>query len=175
MGIDSCIEFEEITNGMSMNDLAYDLACRVSQGLDHPCITTRDYHNRYVVNVWMRYYGTGYERGDWPTIRSILYYLHNKVRGLRYFGDSWDYEDAQEDILKLIEENDIHWANNPQTYRREWFNGEELPEGCIRPLDKYGKPMTRSGWGHMYASFYSPATGDRMEWRNGLWVNNDKK
>ncbi|WP_443750532.1 hypothetical protein [Asticcacaulis solisilvae] len=42
------------------------------------------------VHLWSRYYGPGYERGNWPTIRALVEFLESAVAGCQvwYGGDS---------------------------------------------------------------------------------------
>lgn len=192
MGVDVKIEF--FYSGDDINELAYDLARRVPYGVfkehQHPCVGRLcDWLTEYSkewepveppemmrVDLWSSWFGPGYERGEWPHIRSILDYLlhHDDVRHLWYYGDSCDRSEEWLVTSEMIAELDEHYRSGFWTYRWDLHHSiwptTRRPE---TPIDAYGHPMKRNGWGNDFAVFYSPATGERREWRDGEWVTKD--
>lgn len=163
MGIDARIQFDapKLTTKEVMVDMAYDLACRIDGFDQHPCITWSEYDNRYEVEYWSRYWGPGYERGDWPKLRAILdTLLWNQDVSEVYYGG--DHEDTVGRFTRDdLEDLDQHFATGEHTYRsHEWLT---VPDTITRPTDVYGKPMRCSGGGQKVRFFYSPATGERVE------------
>lgn len=66
--------------------------------------------DRIEVNTGMRYYGPGYERGDWPTIAGAILCLRAALPlGCRVFygGDTTD--DGPEATDELLAEYGLHW------------------------------------------------------------------
>lgn len=169
MGVDACIQFSSLRDA-DLNTVAFELAKWTTgdQFYKHPCIEFDDEDDCYKVLTWSRHYGPGYERGDWPTLRGILLWLMSRVDGVEYAADTdHDYRPA----ALVIAENDNHWLQEGYPYRwDEWHIGGGLPVGCERPIDAYGQPMHRHGWGGDYAAFHSLASSETRVWRDGAWV-----
>lgn len=179
MGVDAQIRFTALRGDDELNDVAYDLArwCGADQFYAHPCIEYRESGDweeaGYYVQLWSRHYGVNYERGSWPLLRSILVWLDAHVVNTEYADDSSDNWRA---AAFVIAENDHHWLTEGYPYRwNEWSKDDPLPPGCERPVDAYGKPMQRFGWGNGYASFSSPGDGTERRWRDGAWVKEEVK
>lgn len=189
MGVDLEIQFEFDGDAVALNELAYDLSRRVNPSFfhKHPCLVTEtEYASEWDdsepsdegvarVLTWARWWGPGYERGDWPEQRAVLSFLM-AAQAAGKIGTIWcypDYTDRADDVIWTVErmaESDTHFATGHWGYRWDaWgstspLSGEFSPEV---PLDSYGKPMRRSGWGANYAKYYSPADGKAIEFRNG--------
>lgn len=70
-----------------------------------------------VFNTWQRYYGSGYERGDWPTIRAQIDYMRATFqRPVYYHGDSDWYGEHEpltaDDVFRL----DLLWRQVGAAY-----------------------------------------------------------
>lgn len=80
------------------------------------------------LNTGWRYYGPGYERGDWPAIREVGDWFATVIGGrgeVRYGGDTADEWDALTPWPEVRRENDAHWeryGNEPYAaaFRRQW-------------------------------------------------------
>lgn len=73
------------------------------------------------VNHWWRYYGVGYERGDWPDIKRLGDWLAvelGELAELRYGGDSDDSWEALRPWGKIRDQLQAHWdAHGNEPYR----------------------------------------------------------
>ncbi len=74
-----------------------------------------------IVNTFMRYYGPGYERGDWLIIRGICEFLEHSIPfgQVRYGGDSSDHHPL---FSSIKNENNNHWLK----YGYEPYRGYTL-------------------------------------------------
>ena len=175
MGIDSILRFKETKNDESINDLAYRLAKQIGHDAfyEHPCISTSyDYEESgwYNVRLWSKYYGPGYERGNWPTLRGMLIFLDANTVGAEYGPDTSEFTRP---VGEVIIENDAHWLEVGYPYHWEdWHTGTSIVDA---PLDKYGKLMVQKGWGGNFALFRSAATGEELEYKNGVWTDRKAK
>lgn len=89
----------------------------------------------YEVHLWSRYYGPGYERGDWPAIRSIIEFFHHNYAGLAvwYGGDSSGVCAELADADLLAEMNAHYYSNGHRPYHGAFgsFRGTP-PHVCPR-------------------------------------------
>ncbi len=162
MGLDADIAFN-LLPGVDPLDVGHDLARRVGPDFfpQHPCLTAPEWRAGYDFEIQpnTRYWRPGYERGDWPRLRMLLTCLLTRegVYDLRYGSDCEEYLPLF--TAEHLAELDEHALHGEWTYR--WsasrFGGDGEP-----PLDCYGKPMVRYGWGGGPALYRSPASGEEM-------------
>ena len=169
MGLDATIKFRFEGNDEELNDLAYDLARRVgaSSFYRHPCLR-RDPADVIDVDIYQRYFGPGYERGHWPTIRSCIVVLlaQDDVHDLKYHADTYHgddemrypYDPFDDEHMRVLDE---HYARG---YWRYKWGGERSPTDMS---DVYGRPMKRFGYGGKYAAYVSVASGEKVELTDG--------
>jgi hypothetical protein len=78
-------------------------------------------HNRIVFKTMQRYYGIGYERGDWVRLSGLINILRQISGGkVYYYGDNQDepnYEFTRADQDKL----DKYWADYQDHPYRDFF------------------------------------------------------
>lgn len=84
------------------------------------------------VHLWTRYYGKGYERGSWPTIRGVAEYLEHAFPGatVYYGGDSSGVCATPFDEAARKELNDhyLTFGHSPyRGYRAPWDGGKSYP------------------------------------------------
>lgn len=109
-------------------------------------------HTVLRVRLWSRYYGPGYERGDFPFLYALARYMERKYFATVYYGgdvgdsiELWD-SDGQEEFLEHFSK----FGHSP--YRTYSFQPEEHHFG--HPFCEYcQEPMNRFGWGRSYASY----------------------
>lgn len=72
---------------------------------------TRDGRSWLVLNTWQRFYGPGYERGDWPTIRRQIDYMRETFdRPVFYHGDHYWFGEVVEPITDAeLRDLDVLW------------------------------------------------------------------
>lgn len=101
--------FDFETNGRRYPDFGWD------EYTDEPTLSVRTLH---------RYYGIGYERGDWPFIRRMGDWLalHLGERAeLRYGGDCDDGWDELRPWAEVRSELDAHWQRYQKEPYRAYF------------------------------------------------------
>ena len=163
MGVDLDISFTWAGPQAELNDFAYDFARRIGPDwfYEHPCLDERN--GRQIVKTWSRWFGPGYERGNWPKIRAAVTFLnqHPKVIDLVAQPDTFMDDDIEPtDIAGFIAQGDEVFYRGHWDYR--WSRG--LTSGVdVTPTDAYGKPMICYGGSGSGAFFYSPATGEKTE------------
>ncbi|MBO6550991.1 MAG: hypothetical protein JJ964_15425 [Rhizobiales bacterium] len=69
-----------------------------------------------------RYYGPGYQRGNWPLICGCLMRLFacEKIEAIWYFGDSYNWHDENEAPLKIddvLEISRMYMTDGDRPYR----------------------------------------------------------
>mgnify|MGYP003575341058 CR=1 FL=1 len=116
------------------------------------------------VNLTTRYYGPGYERGNFPLVYALGAFLERVVPGsVWYGGDSDDclrpFGDFARTLLLL------HAAKNGRRPYVSHFDRDE-PRDSKPSCARCGQVMTRCGWGMDYARF-SCACGDEVVARGG--------
>ena len=89
------------------------LAARLNEAMDSVDYTVSDDTEgeipRYELITPWRYYGPGYERGPWPTIRAVMVWLMRNTNGTVLYGS--DADDTQTHFgLYELDKMDAHWA-----------------------------------------------------------------
>jgi len=149
----------------------------------HGAITLREIYHEDVddynadpfqvnVGVFSRYYGPGYERGDWAFLRMVILWMKaNMPEGsvIYYGGDSDDgCEEVNERLIAEIDE--CFFKTGRQNYHmNRHVEGEDV-HGC--PLCKVAMPQY--GFGGGYQSFQCLGCGYKLSTKdNGLtWKEN---
>lgn len=87
--------------------------------------TDSDYPGIYEVKLWSRYYGPGYERGDFTTLYMLFQFLRARGYTVYYGGDSSDDLDLMDDAKckELLE----HWAKTTATHFSIFSWNQKLP------------------------------------------------
>lgn len=158
MGIDARIEFKE--SRIPINDLSFELGMRVgSNWFSDPIIRYIKYNEVYSVDTTQRWWGPGYERGYWPAILATLEICMVHTTGLRYYGDTCDYEDAIDLTENEIERLHTHFLTGDHTYRKHNYFAKDMKP----PVDKYGHDMVCNGGGGNKTFWYSLASNEKLE------------
>ena len=122
---------------------------------------TRDDCNEcWNLNSFMRYYGVGYERGDWPVISALVRYVIKAVGDggdVYYFGDSHGGINGLEPTtLASLDEIDDHWV---KVGHKPYLVLEDK-----RPCPDCNEPMWRSGWAGEKGEMYSCCMCEYSDW-----------
>lgn len=101
------------------------------------------------VRLWSRYYGEGYERGDWPTIRAAAEFLEQAIEGAEiwYGGDSSGVCIEPFGATRRAELNRHFLTHGHDPYRGSFgsiFAGRQPPQVCDFCG---GRPMHNTGGG----------------------------
>jgi hypothetical protein len=65
------------------------------------------------VNLWGRYYGPDYERGSWPTLRAIIFFLSETIpNGQVWYGGDSSGMCAERADSVFMAKMDRHWVNH---------------------------------------------------------------
>lgn len=124
---------------------------------DGPTIVADDDEQFIRVNLWGRYYGRGYERGNWPELCMIMQWLERRIPGSEvwYGGDSSGVCLEHFDADKRREVTN-HWIDHGrEPYTRHSTDGLLIKargwagtESPICPVDKV--PMIATGGSRDY-------------------------
>jgi len=137
---------------------------------DGPEINPRKGETFVKVNLWTRYYGPGYERGNFRLIHDVAEVLETIFRDgvVWYGGDSSGVCAEKFDAPARAALRD-HWlkfghepysrGKNPFMAKGETDDGPDCRR-CKVPTHRYG-------WGGNYAAFFCEC-GERVEVRNGV-------
>lgn len=111
------------------------------------------------VNLYTRYYGRGYERGDWPFIYSVARWLEARIPDAKvwYGGDSsgvlaYPLDDATKDELWTLF---CGVGHEPYTH---FFGRQAKRPNC----DFCGAPMVEYYWGRPTVGFSCHGCGHRL-------------
>lgn len=118
-------------------------------------------------NLYHRYYGKGYERGDWPKLRACIFWLSTRISDCEvwYGGDSSGFcaEHANGAFLAAM---DNHWVFNA---RRPYVRYESPYKGMFGAMPKDGivppvcelceVPMAEMGGSRDYSFFWCDGCG----------------
>lgn len=81
------------------------------------------------VNLFGRYYGPGYERGNWPNLRACIFWLKTKLpKGEVWYGGDSGGECAQHASDAFLADMDRHWVNHA---RRPYVRHENPYKGMF--------------------------------------------
>jgi predicted RNA-binding Zn-ribbon protein involved in translation (DUF1610 family) len=121
--------------------------------------------NLVKVNLWTRYYGPDYERGEGLKICGVMLYLllRPDVAGVWYGGDSGGVSGMKFNQVQVIDLLN-HWAiHGHHPYEKEFdVGGSQKNPKCSYCL----LAMIRNGYGERYASFYCAGCGEYVTYRN---------
>lgn len=133
---------------------------RVVYHQDGPTIVAHDDEQFIKASLMGRYYGPGYERGDWPALRAVITWLAHRIPtgSVWYGGDSCGMcvSEMTPDAIKAIDE---HWfVNGRRPYvrhdssllrmRGRGFAGTEAPicDLCHVPMAECGGSKEFDFW-----------------------------
>lgn len=114
------------------------------------------------VNLWTRYYGEGYERGNFPLIKTLAEYFEKKIEGCKvYYGGDSSGVCAELFDKKRRESMFEHFVD--RGHKEYHFNTAQGPECefCEHPMIQYG-------WGGGYEAFRCAGCGYKYEVREGV-------
>jgi hypothetical protein len=120
---------------------------------DGPTIVPEEWETFLKVNIWQRYYGEGYERGDLPFIIAVADYLERKIpnSSIWYGGDSSGVcaEPFGKGRRKELFDYFVKFGHKP--YQRGFKMGDQATD----PECSFCKePMIYYGWGRDGTLFY---------------------
>lgn len=135
------------------------------------------------VSTMSRYYGPGYERGDWPRIAATLIWMTHNLPGVTYYGGD-NCDDLLEATPGFIQEMFDYWSTSGHIPYR--FTGPvpnysfSIKENHPYPWPVCGlcdEQMSQCGFGTNYANFVCLGCGYTRKTRdNGAtWLENDKE
>lgn len=119
------------------------------------------------VNLYGRYYGKGYERGDWPKLRACIFWLSTRIPNCEvwYGGDSSGIC-AEHATPLFMADLDQHWVANA---RRPYVRYESphkgmfgrMPKDDIEPpvCELCEVPMAEQGGSRDYSFFWCDGCG----------------
>lgn len=176
MGLDAQLYFTT-TRKVSKEELA-DLNYRFKEAVsfgwgDFPIEEknfTRNGLPYYEVCSLSRYYGEGYERGDFPEIYMTFQWIKGNFENavIYYGGDTYDDKDSFETpILDEYEEESLieHWVKNGGLpYRHREPENPALRKECPKHL---GKIMDQYMWGGNAAGIICQACKHKEETHDG--------
>lgn len=93
------------------------------------------------VNLMGRYYGKGYERGDWPSLRACIYWLAVRIpQGEVWYGGDSGGCCAEHASVQFLNDMDMHWALHT---RRPYVRYESKFKGMFgsMPMDSVDPPI----------------------------------
>jgi hypothetical protein len=118
------------------------------------------------VNLWLRYYGEGYERGPLHRIVMVAEWLERNIPG----GEVWYGGDSSGVLAKPFgpktrSELMGHWATHGHSPYAE-FDLDCECNPATPHCDMCDHPMRRYGWGGTYAAYYCPGCGEDIHTRD---------
>jgi len=101
---------------------------------DGPEIIARDGEQFLEVNLFSRYYGPGYKRGDWLRLRGIIEWLRRRfpTGSVWYGGDSSGVCASEMDDEALKEIDDVFYASGRYGYTHPKYRGQDGDVTCPR-------------------------------------------
>lgn len=163
MGVDAVMSVDPACHldAPALRRLSYELVAAIGPGpfwLDR----VRDRHALEFdkagfidVNLAGRYYGEGYERGNWPDYGAIMRFFRLRLPGCTiYYGGDSDPDEppafTEADESRMWQ----HWATVQGRPYRDGFSSLN-DDGIETPSCEFCRvPMVRNGWGGGFASFY---------------------
>lgn len=104
-------------------------------------------------NLWSRYYGEGYERGDWQTIINTALWLEQNIGGEVWYGGDSSGIEATPFGKKERDAMTRHaLSESGKDYFKAFSHGEAYPTPEPCGLCVKGRGMTRFGWGANYVA-----------------------
>lgn len=119
------------------------------------------------VNLYGRYYGPNYERGDWPSLRACIYWLSVRLPQAQvwYGGDSSGMC-VQHATTQFLADMDMHWAlhtRRPYVRYKNNFKGlfGAMPMDNVEPpiCQLCEVPMADGGGSRDYGFFWCDGCG----------------
>ena len=126
-----------------------------------------DPHFYYKIGSSSRYYGRGYERGDWPTISYAITWLRFNFPDseILYGGDCYDIEEYPVFTLKDQQEMDIHWCKNEHLpYRDRGNDHNRVCPNCNKICTQYMWGSQKAGVNCLGCEFTEETTDDGITW-----------
>lgn len=111
---------------------------------DGPTIYAEDGEQFIEVHLWSRYYGPGYERGDWPTIRAVVEFGMLQGWEAWYGGDSSGVLTEKMDEVGLRELNELFLKSGHRPYQTGFG---ALSRGASCECPRCLEPMYNVGGG----------------------------
>jgi hypothetical protein len=126
-------------------------------------------HHAYQTNLWSRYFGPDYPRGDWAFLTALIDFLRYHVKGsdIWYLSDS-DYT-GKEYHNRPFTTEDQHKMNEFFFEGQIYSLSDREPDGLI--CDFCEKPMILNCWGGNYKIFNCPGCGQKIK-RDTINLNN---
>jgi len=143
-----------------------DFAAKVVWTQDGEPIVAEDDEQFVKVSLRGRYYGPGYERGSWPTLRAIIFFLTEAVpQGQVWYGGDSSGMCAEHASPTFMAKMDRHWVNNA---RRPYVRYESklklgLPKDSIEPpiCELCEVPMADCGGSRDFTFYWCDGCGQK--------------
>lgn len=133
---------------------------------DGPSIQAKENEFFLSVNLWSRYYGVGYERGDLIGLISVAEWIERNIPDSTVFygGDSsgvcaepWNKEEREKLLSHFMGEHGRDYYSSFGTLDRSSYS----PPGCANCVPE--RSQRRHGWGGEFAAYYCPGCGKSQE------------
>lgn len=178
MGMDAIIEFKYSPTKHDLVDLSY----RMKEALFHthifyekeePAFSPVEEYDEATesfvsneeflsVNTWQRWYGPGYERGDWPSLSmAIRWLLINVGPDVYYYSDYAERRPENTITFSDLAELDGHWAHVGGLPYRGYLNKSSVRSDEETGSDCCGFPTEARSWGPDGVGYYCPSCGKR--------------
>ena len=120
---------------------------------------------RFRVSLGGRFYGPGYERGNWPLYMNLRRWFLTKLPGCKVFYGGDTSEWIPEFTHEMEAEFWQHFANvQHHPYNKHPHDGDGLDNRRCEFCDEL---MERNGWGPCYAAFHCDGCGIAEETKDG--------
>lgn len=144
--------------------LSPEFANKVVWTQDGDEIVAADDEQFIKVNLYGRFYGKGYERGDWPRLRACIFWLQTKIAGAEvwYGGDSSGCCAERADA-GFLHDLDLHWvmhARRPYVRHDSGFKLGMPKDSIVPPVcNLCDVPMAECGGSRDFSFFWCDGCG----------------
>lgn len=136
-----------------INEQQHALKAMKTWEQDGPTIRPQPGEQLIKVNLWSRYYGPGYERGDWPAIRGVIcwFWANHPSCETWYGGDSSGVRAARvgPEELTVLDQHYYTHGHRPYVGGFQGLSHERAPvcPRCGEPANHHGGGGGQELWG----------------------------
>lgn len=142
---------------------------------DGPPIVAEDDEQFLKVRLYGRYYGPGYERGDWPKLRAVIGWLHANIPHCEvwYGGDSSGMCAVHMTPARIAAFDAHYYSNGHEPYVSAFGNRLGVNVTCLTCEE----PMRSSGGGRDYEFLHCDGCGASCvsDGRQTVWAIGDEE